>query len=278
MAIRCSATEGYHMELVRVVVNGALGSMGQEIAKAVVLEPGMKAVGAVEKEVAQQYLPLVGTMELVPFSSDLGSLLKECNADVVVDFTDAGTSIAAARTAIGQKVSMVIGTTGLSEGDLREIEQLCKENGVGVIVASDFSLGAALLVHLSRYASRFFDHGEIIEMHHDKRASVPSETAIATAGAMLEGHGKPFGCPESEQEKGADARGVMIDGIAVHSVRLPGFLAGQEVIFSGAGETLSLHHNAMSRECYLQGVLLAIKKVTERKGLTRGLDALLDLE
>jgi 4-hydroxy-tetrahydrodipicolinate reductase len=266
------------MDFVRVVVNGALGRMGQEIAKAVVLEPGMKAVGAVEREVAQQYLPLAGTMELVPFSSDLGALLKECNADVVVDFTDAEASIAAARTAIRQKVSMVIGTTGLSEDDLREIEQLCKDNGVGAVVAADFSLGAALMVHLSRYASRFFDHAEIVEMHHDKKADAPSETAIATAGAMLEGHGKRFGCRESKQEKFGDARGVMIDGIAVHSVRLPGFLAGQEVIFSGAGETLSLHHNAMSRECYLQGVLLAIKKVKRRKGLTCGLDALLDLE
>ncbi|MFO7712177.1 MAG: 4-hydroxy-tetrahydrodipicolinate reductase [Dehalococcoidia bacterium] len=266
------------MDFVRVVVNGALGRMGQEIAKAVVLEPGMKAVGAVEREVAQQYLPLAGTMELVPFSSDLGTLLKECNADVVVDFTDAEASIAAARTAIRQKVSMVIGTAGLSEDDLREIEQLCKDNGVGAVVAADFSLGAALMVHLSRYASRFFDHAEIVEMHHDKKADAPSETAIATAGAMLEGHGKRFGCPESKQEKVSNSRGVMIDGIAVHSVRLPGFLAGQEVIFSGAGETLSLHHNAMSRECYLRGVLLAIKKVKRRKGLTCGLDALLDLE
>jgi len=266
------------MEFLRVVVNGALGRMGQEIAKAVVLEPGMKAVGAVEKEVAQQYLPLAGTPELVLFSSDLGALLKTCNADVVVDFTNAEASMAAARTAIRHKVSMVIGTTGHSEDDLLEIEQLCKDNGVGAIVASDFSLGAALLLHMSRYASRFFDYAEIVEMHHDKKADAPSETAIATAGAMLEGHGKPFEFPESKQEEVSGARGVMIDGIAVHSVRLPGFLAGQEVIFSGAGETLSLHHNAMSRECYLQGVLLAIKKVTKRKGLICGLDALLDLE
>ncbi len=266
------------MEFVRVVVNGALGRMGQEIAKAVVLEPGMKAVGAVEKEVAQQYLPLAGTLELVPFSSDLGALLKTCNADVVVDFTNAEASIAAARTAIRHKVSMVIGTAGLSEDDLLEIEQLCKDNGVGAIVASDFSLGAALLLHMSRYASRFFDHAEIVEMHHDKKVDAPSENAIATAGAMVQGHGKPFECPESERAEVSGARGVMIDGIAVHSVRLPGFLAGQEVVFSGAGETLSLRHNAMSRECYLQGVLLAIRKVIKIKGLTCGLDALLDLE
>lgn len=266
------------MEFVRVVVNGALGRMGQEIAKAVAREPGMKAVGAVEREVTQQYLPMVETLELVPFSSDLGSLLKRCNADVVVDFTNAEASMAAARTAIGQKVSMVIGTTGLSGDDLEEIEHLCKDNGVGAIVASDFSLGAALLVQLSRYASRFFDHAEIVEMHNDKKADAPSGTATATAGAMLQGRGKPFEYPEVEQQTVSNTRGGTIDGIAVHSMRLPGFLAGQEVVFSGAGETLSLHHSAISRECYLPGVLLAIKKVTESKGLIYGLEALLDLE
>lgn len=266
------------MEIVRVVVSGALGRMGQEIAKAVVREPGMRAVGAVEREATQQYLPLAETLELVPFSSDLGALLKRCNADVVVDFTDPESSIAAARIAIKQKVSMVIGTNGLSEDDLKEIEQLCKDNGVGAIVASDFSLGAALMVHLSRYAARFFDRAEIVEMHHDTKVDVPSGTAIATARAMLEGHGKPFDYPEAGQEIVGNTRGGNIDGIGIHSVRLPGFLAGQEVIFSGASETLSMHHNAINRECYLPGVLLAIKKVTKQKGLACGLDVLLDLK
>ncbi|MFU8796287.1 MAG: 4-hydroxy-tetrahydrodipicolinate reductase [Dehalococcoidia bacterium] len=266
------------MEIVRVVVNGALGRMGQEITKAVVREPGMKAVGAVEREVTQQYLPLAETPELVPFSSDLGALLKSCNADVVVDFTNPEASITAARTAIKQKVSMVIGTTGLSGDDLKEIEQLCKDNGVGAIVASDFSLGAALLVHLSRYAARFFNYAEIVEMHHNKKVDAPSGTAIATARAMLDGHGKPFEYPETGQETVGKTRGGNIDGIGIHSVRLPGFLAGQEVIFSGAGEILSMRHNAINWQCYLPGVLLAIREVTRQKGLTCGLEGLLDPE
>ena len=150
------------MELIGVVIKGALGKMGREITKAIVSEPGLKAAGAVEKEVAQQYLPLAEATELVPFSSDLGSLLKSCDADVVVDFTNAEASMAAARIAIKQKVNMVIGTTGLSEENLAEIEQLCKANGVGVVVAPNFSLGAAILMHLSRFAAKFFDHAEII--------------------------------------------------------------------------------------------------------------------
>jgi 4-hydroxy-tetrahydrodipicolinate reductase len=265
------------MEPIRVVINGALGRMGREITKVVVCEPGLKAVGAVEKEVAQQYLPLAETSDLVPFSSDLDSLLKSCNADVVVDFTNAEASIAAARIAIKQKVNMVIGTTGLSEENLAEIEQLCQANGVGAVVAPNFSLGAALLMHLSKFAAKFFEHAEIIEMHHDKKADAPSGTAIATARAMSQTRGKPFIYPEVKREVLSNTRGGQMDGIAIHSLRLPGFMAGQEVIFSGAGETLSLRHNAISRECYLPGVILAIKEVTKRKGLTYGLDALVKL-
>jgi len=265
------------LEPIRVVINGALGRMGQEITKAVVCEPGLRAVGAVEKEVTQQYLPLAEASELILLSSDLDSLLKSCDADVVVDFTNAEVSIAAARIAIKQKVNMVIGTTGLSEENLAEIEQLCQTYKVGAVVAPNFSLGAALLIHLSKFAAKFFNHAEIIEMHHDKKADAPSGTAIATAKEMLQTHGKPFIYPEVTREVLSNTRGGQMDGIAIHSLRLPGFMAGQEVVFSGAGETLSLRHNIISRECFLPGVILAIKEVTKRKGLTYGLDALIKL-
>jgi 4-hydroxy-tetrahydrodipicolinate reductase len=265
------------LEPIRVVINGALGRMGQEITKAVVCEPGLRAVGAVEKEVTQQYLPLAEAPELIPLSSDLDSLLKSCDADVVVDFTNAEVSMAAARSAIKQKVNMVIGTTGLSEENLAEIGNLCQAHKVGVVVAPNFSLGAALLIHLSKFAAKFFNHAEIIEMHHDKKADAPSGTAIATAKAMAQTHGKPFIYPKVTREVLSNTRGGEMDGIAIHSLRLPGFMAGQEVVFSGAGETLSLRHNIISRECFLPGVILAIKEVTKRKGLTYGLDALLKL-
>jgi len=265
------------MEPIRVVINGALGRMGQEITRAVVCEPGLRAVGAVEKEVTQQYLPLTETPELILFSSDLESLLKSCDADVVVDFTNAEASIAAARIAIRQKVNMVIGTTGLSEENLAEIADLCQAHKVGAVVAPNFSLGAALLIHLSKMAAKFFNHAEIIEMHHDKKADSPSGTAIATAKAMAQARGKPFVHPEVTHEVLRNTRGGKMDGIAIHSLRLPGFMAGQEVVFSGAGETLSLRYNTISRECYVPGVMLAIKEVTKRKGLTYGLDALLKL-
>ena len=265
------------MEPIRVVINGAFGRMGQEITKAVVCEPGFRVVGAVEKEVTQQYLPLTEAPELIVLSADLDSLLKSCDADVVVDFTNAEVSMAAARTAIRQRVNVVIGTTGLSQQNLTEIEKLCQAHKMGTIVAPNFSLGAALMIHLSRLAAKFFDYAEITEMHHDKKADAPSGTAIATARAMSEARSKPFVYPQATQEVLSNSRGGEMDGIAIHSLRLPGFMAGQEVILSGAGETLSLRHSAISRECYLPGVILAIKEVANRKGLTYGLDALLEL-
>ena len=265
------------MELIRVVINGALGKMGQEVTRAVVHEPGLKVVGAVEEKVTQQYLPLADISELVPFSSDLDSLLKSCNPDVLVDFTNAEASIAAARIAIKRRVNMVIGTTGLSDENLAEIKQLCQANKVGAVIASNFSLGAVLLMHLAKSAAKFFNHAEIIEMHHDKKVDAPSGTAIATAKAMSQAHGESFIYPKTEKETLSNTRGGQMDGIAIHSLRLPGFMAAQEVIFSGIGETLSLRHEVISRQCYMPSIILAIKEITKRKGLIYGLDVLLEL-
>ena len=265
------------MEPIRVVIHGALGKMGQEVTKAVVLEPGLKVVGVVEKEVPRLYFDLPETSEKVPYSSDLSHLLNSCNPDVVVDFTNAEASIAAARIAAREKANLVIGTTGLSEENLAEIDRLCQTNGIGAVVAPNFSLGAVLLMHLAKIAARFFDYAEITEMHHEKKVDAPSGTALATAKAMLQTRGKPFLYPGTEREVLSNTRGGQMEGIAIHSLRLPGFMAGQEVIFSGGDETLSLRHEAISRESYMPGVILAIKEVTKRKGLIYGLDALLKL-
>ncbi len=265
------------MEPIRVVINGALGRMGQEVASALAHEPGLKIVGAAEEKVTQRYLPVVNVPDLVLFSSDLASLLKSCNPDVIVDFTNAEASIAAARVAAKEKVNLVIGTTGLSEENLAEIGQLCQANGIGAVVAPNFSLGAVILIRLAEIAARFFDHAEIVEMHHDKKVDAPSGTAIATAKAMAQAHGKSFIYSKTEKEALSSIRGGQMDGIAIHSLRLPGFMAGQEVIFSGKGETLNLRYETISRECYMSGVILAIKEVTKHKGLIYGLDALLSL-
>jgi len=261
------------MEQIRVVVNGALGRMGQEVINAIAEQDKIKLVCAVEKEVTQRYLPMVGMV--VRFSADLDSSLEQCDADVLVDFTTAEACIAAARIAAKRKVNLVIGTTGLSEENITEIDQLCQSHGIGAIVVPNFSLSAAVLIKLAELAARFFDHAEIIEIHHDKKVDAPSGTAINTANAMAKAHGKPFIYPKTETEIIPGTRGGQIEGIAIHSLRSPGFMAAQEVIFSGAGQRLSLRIEPISRQAYMPGVILAIKEVVKRKGLIYGLDSLL---
>jgi 4-hydroxy-tetrahydrodipicolinate reductase len=143
-------------------------------------------------------------------------------------------------------------------------------------VAPNFALGAVLMMHLSRLAAKYFDYAEIIELHHHLKADAPSGTALSTARMMAEARGKPFDVPE--QKQAASSRGAQVEGVAIHSVRLPGLLAHQEVILGGPGQTLRIRHDTISRECFVPGVIIAIKKVIGHKGLIYGLDALLGLE
>jgi len=262
---------------IRVVVNGALGRVGQEVTRAVLSEPELRLVGAVDVNVSQQYLPAPEYPNLIPFSSNLGALVERACPDVIVDFTRAQVSMETARIALPLKIRMVIGTTGLSEADVEEIRALCRQNGVGTVVAANFSLGAVLLMHLAATASRFFSNAEIIEMHHDKKLDAPSGTALATARLMAGARGTRFVYPPTEKEVLSGVRGGETEGIAIHSVRMPGLMASQEVIFGGKGQTLVLRHDTFSRESYTPGVILAINEVVKRCELVVGLDELMGL-
>jgi len=131
-------------------------------------------------------------------------------------------------------------------------------------------------MHLARIAGKYLDHAEIIELHHERKLDAPSGTALATAKAMAQARGKPFSTPPPGEK--SDSRGKQVEGVSIHSVRLPGLLAHQEVILGGAGQTLSIRHDTSGRECYMPGVMLAVKEVVKKKGLILGLDALLGLE
>jgi len=261
----------------RVVVNGALGRMGEHVAHTVLAQPDMKLVGAVESAVSQSCFPAAESEDLIPFSSDLGSLLERVRHDVVVDFTQAPVAFEACRVALPLGVNVVTGTTGLREAELDEIRGLCELHDRCTIVAPNFSLGVVVLMHLVRLAARYFDNVEIVEMHHDKKLDAPSGTAIATARAVCEARGKPFVYPRTEREVLPSVRGGSIDGVAIHSVRMPGIMASQEVLFGGPGQTLSLRHDAVSRDSYMPGVMLAVRESMKRKGLTVGLDKILGL-
>ena len=262
---------------IRVVVNGALGRVSQEVVKAVLGDPELRLVGATEETVSQPYLPVPDYPELIPFTSNLGSLIEKTRPDVIVDFTRSSVAMESIRVALPLKVNMVIGTTGLADDDVNEVRRLCEQNGVSAVVAPNFSLGAVLLMHLSKMACRFFDNVEIIERHHDKKLDAPSGTAMNTARLMAEERGENFVHPPTEKEVLPGARGGEVGGIAVHSVRMPGIMASQEVIFGTRGETLLLRHDATSRESYMPGVILAVKQCAGGCGFVLGLDKLMGL-
>jgi len=262
------------MELIKVAVHGASGRIGQEVVKAVCQESATHLVGAIDLRADEDSLTLPDGSGTVPFSADLEHILATCQPDVLVDFTIAKAAMPAVRTAAKHGVSLVIGTTGLTADELKEIEQLAQSHGVGAVVAPNFALGAVLMIHLAEIAARYLDYAEIIELHHDKKVDAPSGTALTTARAMAAARGKPFLQPSAQGEKQA-SRGQQAEGITLHSVRLPGLLAHQEVLFGGAGQTLIIRHDTISRECYMPGVILAIKEVVNRPGLTYGLDKLL---
>lgn len=263
------------MKPIRVVVQGALGRMGQEVVNALCREPETQLVGAVDLKPPADSLNLPDGSGSVPFSSDLQFIIESCQPDVIIDFSNAQAALLAVHLATKQGINLVIGTTGLIAEELDEIEKLAKENGVGVVVAPNFALGAVMMMHLSQIAARYFDYAEIIELHHHLKADAPSGTALKTARAMASARGKPFCQPP--HKRAVDSRGQQVDGIAIHSVRLPGILANQEVILGCPGQTLTIKHDTTSRECYMPGVILATKEVVKRKGLVHGLDSLLGL-
>lgn len=262
------------MKPIKVVVQGALGRVGQEVVKAVCAESEMQLVGAVDLKVTQDSLALPDGSGSVPFSADIGYILTSCQPEVLVDFTIASAIMPTVRIATERGVSLVIGTTGLTKEDLNEIDRLATAHKVGAVVAPNFALGAVLMIHLAKIAAKYLDYAEIIELHHHLKADAPSGTALATARAMAVARGKPFLQPTG---KAAESRGQQVEGATIHSVRLPGLMAHQEVILGGPGQTVSIRHDTINRECYMPGVMLAIKEVVKRRGLIYGLDTLLGL-
>jgi 4-hydroxy-tetrahydrodipicolinate reductase len=261
---------------IKVIVHGALGKVGREIVNAVYHDAATQLVGAVDIDAKKKTLSLPDDSGEVPLSTDVLEILQKCPADVMVDFTVAKATMPAARAASKKGVNLVIGTTGLSAAEFKELEKLAKDNGTGIAAAPNFALGAVLMMHLAKIAAKYMDYAEIIELHHNQKADAPSGTALTTARAMAEARGKPFPQPH-DIEKNYRSRGETVEAIPIHSVRLPGLMAHQEVLFGAAGQTLSIRHDTINRECYTPGVLYAIKEVFKRKGYTYGLDKLLNL-
>jgi 4-hydroxy-tetrahydrodipicolinate reductase len=267
-----------------VVVNGAAGKMGREVVKAISQASDMSLVGAIDRNPAMigqdaGELAGCGTLE-IPITNEFEPMLamaaQERQLGVMVDFTHPDGVYDNARSAIAYGVRPVIGTTGMSPAQINNLAEFADKASTGCLIIPNFSIGMVLLQQAAIQASRHFDHVEIIELHHNQKADAPSGTALQTAQLLAE-MGKTYN-PASvqETEKLAGARGAQADeNIRIHSVRLPGLIAHQEVIFGAAGQIYTLRHDTSDRACYMPGVLLAIRKVLDLKTLVYGLEKIL---
>jgi 4-hydroxy-tetrahydrodipicolinate reductase len=264
-------------EDIRVVVAGAAGQMGAEVVRAVTAERGMTVVGVADPKAAGGIMEVPGAGAF-PAAASVGEALAEHPADVLVDFTVASAAFENAVSALRTGVHCVIGTTGLEAAQLDRLRELTEGGKANCLVAPNFAIGAVLLMRLSETAARWLPAAEVVELHHDKKKDAPSGTAKMTAERIAAARREVPVEPGKETETVPGARGAIVDGIPVHSVRLPGLVAHEEVLFGGPGQTLSIRHDSIDRTSFMPGVLLAISEIADRPGLTIGLDALLGFE
>lgn len=253
--------------MIRVAVFGAAGRMGQTVVQAVRDAPDMGVVAGVD---------VVRSDVVSPLFTDAAEAIQATDPDVVVDFSVAQAAAANALVALDAGVSPVIGTTGMSPEQIAAIREKARERGVGAFAAPNFAIGAVLMMEMARLAAPHLDHVEIIELHHDRKIDAPSGTAARTADLIVEAReGRAATDAPTEKYTLEGVRGGVKDGVRIHSVRLPGLVAHQEVIFGGTGQTLSVRHDSTSRESFMPGVLMAIRRVRDLPGLVIGLEHLL---
>jgi len=213
----------------------------------------------------------------VPAAGDLAPLLDMARPACVVDFTNAEAGMRYGRSALSRGVAFVTGTTGFSAEELAELRELAEQGNTGGVVAPNFAIGAVLAGHFAAIAAKHFAWAEIIELHHERKADTPSGTALATARAMVAARGEPFQQTEVTKQTLPGTRGGEVDGVHVHSVRLPGLVAHQEILFGGQGEVLTIRHDSTHRNSFMPGVLLAIRHAVAQPGYVYGLGSLLGL-
>ena len=262
--------------MIKVLVNGAYGRMGRTVLNAVINDEELELVGAVDVIGGADTGELTGNKANgIVIETDLAKALESHKPEVMVDFTQPQVVFQNVMTALEHKVSPVVGTTGLSDEAKEKIRQSSEANDTPVFIAPNFAIGAVLMMLMAQQAAKYLPDVEIIELHHDQKLDAPSGTAELTAKMISEVRDKHEQGHPNEVEKISNVRGGNVDGIRIHSVRLPGYVAHQEVIFGGFGQTLTIRHDSTGRDSFMPGVVLACKKVRSLKGLTIGLDKLL---
>jgi 4-hydroxy-tetrahydrodipicolinate reductase len=261
----------------KVIITGVGGKMGRAILNGIINEPDIEIVGAVDiKFVGKDIGFLTGEeMKHVYVSDNLEQVIKDSGAQIMIDFTNPQAVMKNVRTAIASRVACIIGTTGLTPHEIEELKLLTEKFRTPAFLAPNFALGAVLMMRFAKEASKYFPHVEVIEKHHDQKMDAPSGTAIKTLEMIAEERSVMTQGAPHEFEKLSGSRGGNFQGMRVHSLRLPGLVAHQEVIFGGEGQTLTIKHDSLSRDSFVPGVLLAVRNVMKMKGVVYGLEKLL---
>lgn len=262
----------------KVAMTGVNGKMGRAIMAGIIDASNVEIVGAVDMaNVGCDLGEIIGGKNRgVAVEKDLAAMLKSKAPDVVIDFTSPKSVKANVITALKNKVHIIVGTTGLTSDDLEEIDALAREMSRVAFVVPNFALGAVLMMNFAAEAAKYFPNVEVIELHHDQKLDAPSGTAIKTLEMMAEAREEISQGHPQETEKIKGSRGGDYQGMRVHSVRLPGYVAHQEVIFGAAGQTLSIRHDSMNRDSFVDGVLLTLRSIGDlSSGLTYGLEKVL---
>jgi 4-hydroxy-tetrahydrodipicolinate reductase len=264
---------------IKVVVCGAAGKMGLTTVAAVMAQEDMILSGAFDTGRAGEDAGnlALGRPSGLLIENGLEKILEREKPGVAVDFTRGSVAPGNILRCIEHGTAVIVGTTGISGEDLEWIRASSESSGVPVLLVPNFSIGAVLMMRFAREASRHLEWAEITELHHEKKADAPSGTAMRTA-EMMAAVRKAFQAAQGGTETVPGSRGGLYKGIRVHSIRMPGLLAHQEVRLGGLGETLTIRHDSISRECFMPGVMMAIRSVHNLKGLSVGLEHILGLD
>lgn len=252
--------------------------MGQEVVKMVLNDAELKLVAAIDRTNEGSDIGLIvrGSECGVKIRSDIDEALAESGAEVMVDFTVPQAAVANTAAAIRNRVRPVVGTTGFAPQDIEELDKQCREQGIGGIIAPNFSIGAILMMKFAQTAAKYMPHVEIIEYHGDQKLDAPSGTSVKTAELIAQTRREFRQGNPKEEELIEGSRGGYYGGFRIHSVRLPGIFAQQEVIFGAYGQSLKIRHDSYERAGYMPGVNVAIKKVPDLTGIVYGFEHFID--
>lgn len=265
------------MGTISILVSGVCGKMGRTVAQAVNEAPDLALAGGVDPACSGADLgeECLGRRSGMTIDGELPSALSRVKPQVMIDFTAPAAVMNTLKIALTAGVRCVVGTTGLTADDLNIVRALCDKHDTAALIAPNFSVGAVLMMRFAQEAAARYEYAQIFEMHHPGKLDAPSGTAMRTAERMASARSQAMESPQPEHIALPNVIGGQYEGIGVHAARMDGVVADQLVLFGGPGETLRIEHRTTGRECFMPGVLLAVRNVVSQEGLVIGLENLL---